>query len=124
MRFGRRIPFVLGLVMATACSETAEPEPKPEPEPLPSCQVNNTADVYFKNLSNTNSTYGIVWNGSKIATVPPRRFHREVHVRSRDPTHATLQVHEYQQSGVQPGDPHSHPVPGPLALLHRLVRTG
>jgi hypothetical protein len=62
---------MLGLLFTAACSDTAEPEPEPEPEPSPACQINNTGGVYFKNQSNTNATYDIIWDGSKIATVPP-----------------------------------------------------
>jgi hypothetical protein len=71
MRFGQVFAVTLGLLVLGACSDTTQPEPEPEPTPTPACQVNNTADVYFKNVSNTNSTYDIVWDGSKIATVTP-----------------------------------------------------
>ena len=35
------------------------------------CEANQTGDVFFTNISNTNSTYDIIWDGVKIATVPP-----------------------------------------------------
>ncbi len=35
------------------------------------CEVNNTAEVYFINNSNSNSTYDVIWDGVKIATVTP-----------------------------------------------------
>lgn len=36
------------------------------------CENNQTATVRFANFSNTNSTYDIIWNGAKVATVTPR----------------------------------------------------
>ena len=38
---------------------------------IPQCEANGTAEIYFINKSNTNSTYDIIWNGVKIATVAP-----------------------------------------------------
>jgi len=35
------------------------------------CEANQTGEVFFRNLSNTNSTYDIIWDGVKIATVGP-----------------------------------------------------
>ncbi len=35
------------------------------------CETNNTATVKFENRSNTNTTYDIIWDGSKVATVVP-----------------------------------------------------
>ena len=35
------------------------------------CEVNQTAQVRFTNLSNTNSTHDVIWDGSKIATIAP-----------------------------------------------------
>ena len=37
------------------------------------CQVNATGEVYFKNQSNTNKTFDILWDGVKIATVAPNQ---------------------------------------------------
>ena len=37
------------------------------------CQVNQTGEVYFKNLSNTNKVYDVIWDGVNIATVAPNQ---------------------------------------------------
>lgn len=37
------------------------------------CEVNVTGEVYFKNLSVSNRTYDIIWDGSKLTTVPPNQ---------------------------------------------------
>lgn len=37
----------------------------------PECQRNSTATVYFINSSNTSTTYDVIWDGSKWATVAP-----------------------------------------------------
>ena len=39
----------------------------------PLCEVNKTGEVYFKNISNSNSTYDIIWDGVKIATITPNQ---------------------------------------------------
>jgi len=36
-----------------------------------SCETNQTGEVFFSNISNTNRTYDIIWDGVKIATVTP-----------------------------------------------------
>lgn len=43
------------------------------PPPSPSCETNKTGEVYFINNSNSNSTYDIIWDGVKIATVAPNQ---------------------------------------------------
>jgi hypothetical protein len=35
------------------------------------CEVNKTGEVYFINHSKSNSTYDIIWDGVKIATITP-----------------------------------------------------
>jgi hypothetical protein len=37
------------------------------------CEINGTGEVYFINHSNSNSTYDIIWDGVKIATVTPNQ---------------------------------------------------
>lgn len=39
----------------------------------PLCEVNKTGEVYFINHSNSNSTYDIIWDGVKIATIVPNQ---------------------------------------------------
>ena len=39
----------------------------------PLCETNKTGEVYFINNSNSNKTYDIIWDGSKIATVAPNQ---------------------------------------------------
>ena len=38
---------------------------------LLACEVNQTAQVRFTNLSTTNSTHDIIWDGVKLTTVAP-----------------------------------------------------
>ena len=42
-----------------------------EPDPIPACEQNNTASISFENRSVTNSTYDIIWDGARIATIGP-----------------------------------------------------
>jgi len=35
------------------------------------CEANGTGEITFGNNSNTNSTYDIIWDGAKIATIAP-----------------------------------------------------
>ncbi len=58
----------LSLIPLMGCSDS---ENVVAPSPTLSCQVNNTAKLVFRNLSNTNSTYDLVWDGSKIFTIAP-----------------------------------------------------
>jgi len=61
----------VGLFAVSGCTVdngTALEEPPPV---VPLCQTNNTATVEFRNTSNTNTTYDIVWDGSKLTVVAP-----------------------------------------------------
>jgi hypothetical protein len=55
---------------AGACTQNST-SPTPPPPAAPSCQTNNTASIRFENRSNTNTTYDVVWDGSKLTTVAP-----------------------------------------------------
>ena len=35
------------------------------------CELNKTGEVYFSNISNTNKTYNVIWDGVNIATIAP-----------------------------------------------------
>ncbi len=66
------VPVILVLLMGCSADEAVTaPDLPPPPPPLPACEVNNTATAEFRNLSNSNSTHDIIWNGSKLYTVPP-----------------------------------------------------
>ena len=66
------VPVILVLLMGCSVDEDVMAPALPEPPPpLPACEVNNTATAEFRNLSNSNSTHDIIWNGSKLYTVPP-----------------------------------------------------
>ena len=39
----------------------------------PPCEVNKTGEVYFINHSSSNSTYDVIWDGVKIATITPNQ---------------------------------------------------
>ncbi len=58
----------LSLLSLMACSDS---ENVAAPSPTLSCQVNNTAKLVFRNQSNTNATYDLLWNGSKLFTIAP-----------------------------------------------------
>ncbi len=58
----------LSLVSLMGCSDS---ENVAAPSPTLSCQVNNTAKLVFRNQSNTNATYDLLWNGSKLFTIAP-----------------------------------------------------
>lgn len=61
--------IVLVALLAAGCGSSSSPV---APTPVvPTCQSQNTATVYFQNRSNSNLTYDIVWDGTKIATVAP-----------------------------------------------------
>ncbi len=58
----------LSLVSLMGCSDS---ENVAAPSPTLSCQVNNTAKLVFRNQSNTNATYDLLWDGSKLYTIAP-----------------------------------------------------
>lgn len=62
--------IMICIVSFTSC--TTEEDTPPPPPPL-LCETNSTGEVYFVNNSNTNSTYDIIWDGVKIATVAPNQ---------------------------------------------------
>ena len=60
---------VLSLVSLMGC--TADDVVAPPPPAVLACQANNTAKLVFRNVSNSNSTYDLIWDGSKIFTIAP-----------------------------------------------------
>ena len=52
------------------CSDSADVVAPPPPTTL-QCQVNNTGKLVFRNQSNTNATYDLIWDGSKLYTIAP-----------------------------------------------------
>ena len=59
---------VLCALTVSACTGVAT---TPTPDPIPACKQNNTASVSFHNVSTTNRTYNIVFDGSNLTTVAP-----------------------------------------------------
>lgn len=64
------LSFILAVFVA-GCDTTKESTTPTEPTTpaTPACETNNTAKVTFENRSNTNTTYDIIWDGSKRTTV-------------------------------------------------------
>ena len=60
----------LSLVSLMGCSDSADVVAPPPPTTL-QCQVNNTGKLVFRNQSNTNATYDLIWDGSKLYTIAP-----------------------------------------------------
>ncbi len=63
------LPLV-AVVMSLACSSSSNPL-STSPNTLPSCQVNNSAEVSFLNKSVHNTTYDIIWDGVFMTTLRP-----------------------------------------------------
>ncbi len=53
-------------VSATGCSSSDSTGPAQS-----ACETNNTALVSFRNNSNTNRTYNVIWDGVNRATITP-----------------------------------------------------
>ncbi len=60
----------LSLISLMGCTADDVADPTPTPTTL-ACQVNNTAKLVFRNQSNTNATYDLIWDGSKLYTIAP-----------------------------------------------------
>lgn len=67
IRIARLIAVLIGSLALTACGSSSTDEPTPPA----ACQMNNTADVAFRNNSGSNMTYQIRWDGSIIGVVNP-----------------------------------------------------
>ena len=52
----------LSLVLLMGCTS----DDAVAPSPTLACQVNNTARLVFRNISNTNATYDLIWDGAKL----------------------------------------------------------
>lgn len=57
----------LSLVLLMGCTS----DDAVAPSPTLACQVNNTAKLVFRNISNTNATYDLIWDGAKLYTIAP-----------------------------------------------------
>jgi hypothetical protein len=74
---GHPVRALIALAGAALCALTASacvgatPAPTPTPDPIPACKQNNTASISFHNVSTTNRTYNIVFDGSNLTTVAP-----------------------------------------------------
>ena len=67
IRIARLTAVLIGSLALTACGSSSTDEPTPPAV----CQMNNTADVAFRNNSGSNMTYQIRWDGSIIGVVNP-----------------------------------------------------
>ena len=69
-----KILVLLIILTALGCSKSAPTTPDP-PEipdtPTGDCQIDSTAWVTFKNNSNSNTTYDVIWDGAKKVTITP-----------------------------------------------------
>lgn len=45
--------------------------------PGSNCASNNTAQISFRNNSNTNSTYTVIWDGATLTTIAPGQTSQE-----------------------------------------------
>jgi PBP1b-binding outer membrane lipoprotein LpoB len=61
------LALLVSLVILGSCSSPTAPDVPSKPE----CETNNTAQVQFKNESNTNTTYDVMWDGAYFLTVAP-----------------------------------------------------
>ena len=65
-------------IIVTGCSSSTTPltsttttsSTTTTTSPLP-CEANDTAGVVFQNLSTTNLTFDVIWDGAKITTLSP-----------------------------------------------------
>ncbi len=67
MKYVRLFVILLVLLFINSCKD----DPVSTKTTTQPCVTNNTATVKFENRSNTNTTYDIIWDGLKIATVVP-----------------------------------------------------
>src|SRR5437870_12256333 len=63
----RRVLLIV--VMGTWVGACARSHAAPTPPPTPTCQTNNTATVHFDNRSTSNTTYDVIWDGSRRTSV-------------------------------------------------------
>ena len=47
------------------------------PSPIPACEANNTAEAVFENRSISNTTYDVIWDGSRLLTLVPGERSRQ-----------------------------------------------
>ena len=62
-------PFIASLILASLMGCSGDDVVTPPPSLA--CQVNNTAKLVFRNISNTNATYDLLWDGAKLYTIAP-----------------------------------------------------
>jgi hypothetical protein len=65
--------FILfGLLLSGlySCTKNDTEEPTPTPV-IAECERNHTAEVYFENRSVSNTTYDVIWDGSRLTTLSP-----------------------------------------------------
>lgn len=60
----------LSLISLMGCSDSTDVVTPPPTQTL-QCEVNNSAKLVFRNQSNTNATYDLIWDGSKLYTIAP-----------------------------------------------------
>lgn len=62
---------VAGTAGTSHCGETGGGSDVPTGPTVADCEANNTAKIRFRNSSNSNRTYTVIWDGATLATVSP-----------------------------------------------------
>lgn len=66
----------LPLLACVACGSDSPVAPAPvapAPPVVPACQSGNTGTITFQNRSTSNTTYDVVFDGSRLVTIPPQQ---------------------------------------------------
>jgi hypothetical protein len=63
------IAFFSFIFLMPVCKSSEAPTPPPPA--TPECEKYHTAEITFENKSTTNTTYDVIWDGSKLTTIAP-----------------------------------------------------
>jgi len=66
----KAIPLLLIFCLLLCTCDQKAPT-TPDLPSIPECERHNTATVQFENRSNSNTTYDVIWDGSKRTTIAP-----------------------------------------------------
>ena len=70
-RLNNKTPLFFILLASAGMTVGTTGCPPPNGPSGNACSSNNTAQVSFRNLSNSNSTYNVIWDGSNLVTITP-----------------------------------------------------